>query len=132
MRPRIPSIENPFGTANGSSSRSRTAATCTSTPSRPTARQPPELIVGGEQAITAFDIRDGKLAYVATTHTTLRELYVGTDDRRVTHVGTDFETGRALADAERFTAVSADGYEVDAWIVRPRRLRSRASATPRS
>jgi dipeptidyl aminopeptidase/acylaminoacyl peptidase len=79
----------------------------------------PELIVGGEQVISAFDILDGKLAYVATTHTTLRELFIGTDNRRVTHVGDDFETGRALADAERFTAVSADGYDVDAWIVRP-------------
>jgi dipeptidyl aminopeptidase/acylaminoacyl peptidase len=80
---------------------------------------PPELIVGGEQVISAFDIRDGKLAYVATTHTTLRELYVGTDGRRVTRVGSDFEAGRALVEAERFTAISADGYEVDAWIVRP-------------
>jgi dipeptidyl aminopeptidase/acylaminoacyl peptidase len=79
----------------------------------------PELIVGGEQVISAFDIVDGKLAYVATTHTTLRELYIGTDNRRVTNVGNEFETGRALAEPERFTAVSADGYEVDAWIVRP-------------
>jgi dipeptidyl aminopeptidase/acylaminoacyl peptidase len=79
----------------------------------------PERIVGGEQVITAYDVRAGKLAYVASTHTTVRELYVGIDSRRVTHVGDAFERGRTLVEPERFTAVSADGYEVDAWIVRP-------------
>jgi dipeptidyl aminopeptidase/acylaminoacyl peptidase len=79
----------------------------------------PELLLGGEQVISAFDFRDGKLAYVASTHTTMRELYVGTDSRRATRVGQTFEEGRSLVEPERFTAVSADGYEVDAWIVRP-------------
>ena len=31
----------------------------------------------------------------------------------------DFVSGRELVEAERFTAVSADGSEVDAWLVRP-------------
>jgi len=79
----------------------------------------PERLLGGEQVISAFDLRDGKLAYIASTHTTLRELYVGTDGRQVSNVGGAFTAGRKLAQAERFTAVSADGYEVDAWIVRP-------------
>jgi dipeptidyl aminopeptidase/acylaminoacyl peptidase len=80
---------------------------------------PPELVVGGEQVIVNYDMRDGRLAYTATTHTTLRELYLGPDGRRVTDVGRAFTQGRDLAEAERFTAVSPDGYEVDAWIVRP-------------
>ena len=79
----------------------------------------PELIVGGEQVISAFDIRDGKLAYVATTHTTMRELYVGADGRKLTSVGDAFTGGRELIEPERFAAISKDGYEVDAWIVRP-------------
>ena len=79
----------------------------------------PERIVDGERVITAFDMRDSKLAYVASTHTTMRELYVGTDGQRVTNVGDAYTQGRELAKPERFTAVSADGYEVDAWIVRP-------------
>jgi dipeptidyl aminopeptidase/acylaminoacyl peptidase len=79
----------------------------------------PERLVGGEQVIGAFDLRAGRLAYIASTHTTMRELYVGIDGRQVTNVGATFTTGRQLAQAERFTAVSADGYEVDAWIVRP-------------
>jgi dipeptidyl aminopeptidase/acylaminoacyl peptidase len=49
----------------------------------------------------------------------MREIYIGTEARRVTNVGDAFGAGRELAEPERFTAVSADGYEVDAWIVRP-------------
>jgi dipeptidyl aminopeptidase/acylaminoacyl peptidase len=79
----------------------------------------PERLLDGERVISAFDLRDGKLAYVASTHTTMRELYLGTEGRRATNVGDAFTEGRKLAEAERFTAVSADGYEVDAWIVRP-------------
>jgi dipeptidyl aminopeptidase/acylaminoacyl peptidase len=79
----------------------------------------PERILGGEQVISGYDVRDGKLAYAASTSTTMREIYIGTEARRVTNVGDAFGAGRELAEPERFTAVSADGYEVDAWIVRP-------------
>jgi dipeptidyl aminopeptidase/acylaminoacyl peptidase len=73
----------------------------------------PELLLGGERAITAYDVRGGTIAYVASTHTTLGELFIG--DRQVT----SFTAGRDYLDAERFTALSKDGTEVDAWIVRP-------------
>jgi dipeptidyl aminopeptidase/acylaminoacyl peptidase len=79
----------------------------------------PELMVGGERAISGYDMRDGKLAYVASTHTTTREVYLGTEGTRATAVGRTFADGRELVEPERFTAVSADGYEVDAWIARP-------------
>jgi len=79
----------------------------------------PLLLVGGELAIAGYDLRDGRLAYVASTHTTMRELYVTTDGRKLTNVGDAFTSGRELAQPERFTAVSADGYDVDAWVVRP-------------
>jgi dipeptidyl aminopeptidase/acylaminoacyl peptidase len=79
----------------------------------------PLLLVGGELEITGYDLRDGRLAYVASTHTTMRELYVTTDGRKLTNVGDAFTSGRELVEPERFTAVSADGYEVDAWVVRP-------------
>ncbi|MBV8480783.1 MAG: S9 family peptidase [Actinobacteria bacterium] len=73
----------------------------------------PELLLGGERVMSAYDVREGTVVYTATTHTTLRELYV--DDRRVTNL-----TGeRTYCEAERFTAISKDGTEVDAWLVRP-------------
>ncbi|HZS25355.1 MAG TPA: S9 family peptidase [Gaiellaceae bacterium] len=79
----------------------------------------PELLLGGEHVLAGYDVRDGKLAYVAATATSMRELYAGTDGRRLTHVGKDFTEGRQLSEIERFTARSQDGYEVDAWLVRP-------------
>jgi len=74
---------------------------------------PPELLLGGERIITGYDVRDGRIAFIASTHTSLRELYVG--DRKVTNLTGD----RSFCDAERFTAVSKGGTEVDAWLMRP-------------
>src|SRR5436190_3766289 len=79
----------------------------------------PELLVGGERVITGFDCRDGRIAFVASTHTTMRELYAGAEGRRLTDVGRAFTDGRELVEPERFTAVSKDGTEVDAWVLRP-------------
>jgi dipeptidyl aminopeptidase/acylaminoacyl peptidase len=78
----------------------------------------PELLVGGEQAVGLYDLRDGQLVYAATTHTRPAELFGG-DGTRMTAVCDDFVSGRDLAEVERFTAASADGTEVDAWLVRP-------------
>ncbi len=77
----------------------------------------PELLVGEEQAISGFDATAGKLAYVASRAPDLTELYV--DGKKLTDLGSAFAAGRELVTPEHFTAVSADGSEVDAWIVRP-------------
>ena len=77
----------------------------------------PEAVLDGERVVTGFDLRNGTLVHTETTATALTELYVG--DRAVTQVGEPFAGGRDLVEPERFTAVSEDGTEVDAWIVRP-------------
>ncbi len=89
----------------------------------------PRLVVGGERAVTGLDVAARRLVFAAGDPTHLSELYDGgTADgasdpaaagRRLTDVGDAFAAGRELAPAERFTAVSADGSEVDAWIMRP-------------
>jgi dipeptidyl aminopeptidase/acylaminoacyl peptidase len=78
----------------------------------------PELLVGGEQLTGLYDLVDGVLVYTASTHSRPHELFAG-DGKRITSVCDDFVAGRELADPERFTASSADGTEVDAWLVRP-------------
>ena len=78
----------------------------------------PELLVGGEQSTGLYDLVDGVVAYTASTHTRPAELFTG-DGKRITSVCDDFVAGREISDVERFTAVSADGTEVDAWLVRP-------------
>ena len=78
----------------------------------------PELLVGGEQVVGLFDVRADALVYTASTHARPHELFAA-GGRRLTSVCDGFVAGRDLAQAERFTAVSADGTEVDAWLVRP-------------
>ena len=75
----------------------------------------PELLVGGDQVVRGFDVRDGSVVHVATSTTTFPELYVG--ERRVTDLTAGFEP--EVVAPERFTATSADGSEVEAWLVRP-------------
>ncbi|HVS84516.1 MAG TPA: S9 family peptidase, partial [Gaiellaceae bacterium] len=76
----------------------------------------PELAVGGERLIGLFDVREGAVAYTATTHTQPMELFVG--EQRATDVTKGFAEGRTLAEPERFVAMNGD-VEIDAWIARP-------------
>jgi dipeptidyl aminopeptidase/acylaminoacyl peptidase len=78
----------------------------------------PELVVGGEHSIGLYDAVDGELVYTASTYTHPHELF-GDNDQQLTHVTDDFTSGTELVDAERFTGISNDGSEVDAWLVRP-------------
>jgi len=78
----------------------------------------PELLVGGEQFTGLYDLVGGKLVYTASTYDRPHELFDG-DGKRITSVCDDFVAGRELAPVERFTGRSADGTEVDAWLVRP-------------
>ena len=77
----------------------------------------PELVAGGEIVLSGFDARDGQLVRTGSTAPSLSELYAG--ERQLTNVGREFATSRELIEPERFTAISKDGSEVDAWIVRP-------------
>jgi dipeptidyl aminopeptidase/acylaminoacyl peptidase len=89
----------------------------------------PRLLAGGERVVTGLDVAAGRLVFTASEPARLSELYdggpvAGSDrpasaDRRLTSVGETFVAGRKLVVPERFTAVSADGSEVDAWIMRP-------------
>ena len=85
----------------------------------------PELVVGGERVVGGFDLAGGRLVFAAGTSTTFDELFAveaaGSDERerRLTSVGDAFAGSRELSPVERFTAVSADGTEVEAWIMKP-------------
>jgi dipeptidyl aminopeptidase/acylaminoacyl peptidase len=82
----------------------------------------PELVVGGERTVTGWDVRDGVVAFTATTATSLPELYVRSADgteTQLTALGAPFAAAREIVEPERFTATSPDGAEVDGWIIRP-------------
>jgi dipeptidyl aminopeptidase/acylaminoacyl peptidase len=80
-----------------------------------------EVVIGGARQVTGFDAAAGTLAFVATTATQPTELYAVVDgaERRLTRLGGPFLRAHEVASPERFTAVSADGTEVEAWFLRP-------------
>ena len=78
----------------------------------------PEVVVGGDLWVTGFDVSDGRVVHCATEPTTLSELFV--DGTKSTDVGDEFVESTSPAAPERFTATSADGHEVEAWIIRPK------------
>jgi dipeptidyl aminopeptidase/acylaminoacyl peptidase len=77
----------------------------------------PELLAGGEIVLSGYDVLDGQVVRTGSTAPNLAELHVG--ERQLTEVGAAFAEGRELVPPERFTAVSKDGTEVEAWIARP-------------
>jgi dipeptidyl aminopeptidase/acylaminoacyl peptidase len=77
----------------------------------------PELVTGGEIVLSGYDACDGQIVRTGSTAPNLSELYAG--DRQLTDTGSEFAAGRELIAPERFTAVSKDGTEVEAWIARP-------------
>ncbi len=84
----------------------------------------PELVVGGERELTGFDARAGRIVFSALEPARLAELYAADGGapeggRRLTAVGEAFAAARDLPAPERYTAVSPDGAEVEAWVVRP-------------
>ena len=77
----------------------------------------PEPVLTGDFQLAGYDAVGGRVVHAAHTPTSLSELYAG--DRRLTDVGRGFAEGRELVPPERFLAVSADGSEVEAWVMRP-------------
>jgi len=67
--------------------------------------------------VTGYDSAGGTIVYTASTPTTFSELYLSGEP--VSQVSVPFVSQRELSEPERFTAVSKDGSEVDAWIMRP-------------
>jgi dipeptidyl aminopeptidase/acylaminoacyl peptidase len=77
----------------------------------------PELELQLEGCFTGYDVVSGTLVHTATTPATMPEVFAG--ERALTDLGSAFREHVAIAEPEAFTAVSADGSEVDAWIIRP-------------
>ena len=77
----------------------------------------PETLAEGTFEVKGWDAAGGEVVHTLTTATAPTELYRG--ETRLTSVGDAFRRGRELVEPERFTAASADGTEVEAWMVPP-------------
>jgi dipeptidyl aminopeptidase/acylaminoacyl peptidase len=80
-----------------------------------------ELILGGERTVTGFDSCGGVIAFTSTHAKAPSDLSVLVDgeERALTAIGVRFPARHDVSTPERFTAVSADGSEVEAWLMRP-------------
>jgi dipeptidyl aminopeptidase/acylaminoacyl peptidase len=81
-----------------------------------------EPVVAGDRLITGFDSVQGTLAFVATSSTSLPELFVVArgQERQLTDFTSELTAaGRQPAVAQPFSASPADGVEVDCWIIEP-------------
>jgi dipeptidyl aminopeptidase/acylaminoacyl peptidase len=89
----------------------------------PLAGGPLERVVGGEREITHFDAgAKGRIAVIDSTPDRPGEISaVGTGGAltRVTTTNDEFLAGLTLGTTERFTTRSADGTEIDGFLVRP-------------
>jgi dipeptidyl aminopeptidase/acylaminoacyl peptidase len=76
-----------------------------------------ELVVGGELWVNGFDAVGGTLVHAASTQTMPSEVFAA--ERRLTEASADFCAATEPVPSERFLAISGDGSEVEAWLVRP-------------
>ena len=74
-------------------------------------------MVGGDIWVSGFDAAGDVVVHAASTPTVPSEIFVG--DRQLTEVSKAFTEQAPLQPSERFVAVSPDGAEVEAWLVRP-------------
>ncbi|HVL91398.1 MAG TPA: S9 family peptidase [Actinomycetota bacterium] len=77
----------------------------------------PEPILEGDFMLTGLDAAAGVVVHAATTAVTPSEIFNGAT--RLTSVGDALVAAIRPQTPERFTAISADGSEVEAWIIPP-------------
>ncbi|MGZ4148959.1 MAG: S9 family peptidase [Actinomycetota bacterium] len=78
---------------------------------------PPAPMFDPEGWITGYDLVDGTIVTTVTTTSALAEVFIG--DRRLSEVGAAFLVEVDVVGPEPFTATSADGTQIDAWVIRP-------------
>ncbi len=76
-----------------------------------------EPVVSGDLWVNGFDAVGGVVVHAVSTPTMPGEIFVG--DERLTKVSKAFSDQAPSQPSERFVATSADGEEVEAWLVRP-------------
>jgi dipeptidyl aminopeptidase/acylaminoacyl peptidase len=83
----------------------------------------PELVVGGQRCSTGWDAAGETITFVASHPQSLGEVFTtGVEsglERRLTDFTGPFIGRLDLAAPERFTAISADGTEVECWAMAP-------------
>jgi dipeptidyl aminopeptidase/acylaminoacyl peptidase len=77
----------------------------------------PEPVLDGGVWLTGFDWAGGQAVHTVAKPTLPPEVFSG--EKQLSDVSSAFTSSVELSEPERFTAVSADGSEVEAWLMRP-------------
>jgi dipeptidyl aminopeptidase/acylaminoacyl peptidase len=80
-----------------------------------------ERVISAPGSIDAFDVHDGKTAYIALRETVLQEVYVleGQEERQLTHLNERALADRVISIPEPFTFETEDGTGINAWLMKP-------------
>ncbi|MDD5263354.1 MAG: S9 family peptidase [Candidatus Bipolaricaulis sp.] len=78
-------------------------------------------VVALDGTIDSYDVRDGKVVYVALRSDALQELFVSREgvEHQLTHLNDGALSGQTIAIPERFEVAAKDGRKIDAWLIKP-------------
>ncbi len=79
-----------------------------------------EEVLGGERSIEGFDVRKGKIAFVAMDASSPEELYVGgAEAKAITSFNREARSRLASARAVPFNFKASDGARIEGWVLLP-------------
>ena len=80
-----------------------------------------EVIIGGDRSVEGYDVRDGKVAFVAMTDSKLEELYVKAGrEAQVTKLNYGVYAQLEVREPVPFTFKASDGETIEAWVMLPK------------
>ncbi len=80
-----------------------------------------EVVVGGRRSVEGYDVKGGKVAYVAMTDSKLEELFVKPGrDEPITSFNEGVYSQLDVMEPQPFTFKASDGETIDGWALLPR------------
>jgi len=81
-----------------------------------------KVVVGGKRSVEGYDVRDGKVAFVAMTDSTLEELFVKpAREEQVTKLNDGVYGQLEIIEPQPFRFRASDGEEIEGWVLLPKK-----------
>ncbi|MDA4123829.1 MAG: S9 family peptidase [Thaumarchaeota archaeon] len=82
----------------------------------------PELVVGGKRSVEGYDVRDGKIAFVAMDDSHLEELYLKSGrERALSALNQKVYEELNILQPRQVSFKASDGESIDGWVLMPER-----------
>ena len=80
----------------------------------------PELVLGGERSIEGFDVKDGRVAFVAMTADRLEEIYLKSErEKALSALNSEVYKELKVLSPEHVAFRASDGEPVEGWVLMP-------------